>query len=226
MGMMLPPGAVVAMALVSTVLAPAVTNAAVGCTLNDPDRDIMRIFRGATSYTTEFIAVSDRGGDALAARIEEALGDTLDPVFEALDVPYAYYTVLNGREVIGRVQGVSQRGTFGGMQLILATDPAGVIVDFYYQKLSSPEAKSFRADAFTDQFIGLTLADFLTRHETAKPDAEPNPVAAIEDPSQESSEDFEATLRGLTKNLLLLREFMLKTDGPGGADEEEGNADD
>lgn len=219
-------GASVALALVSAMMAPAIAYAAVGCTLNDPDRDIMRIFSDATSYTTEFITISERGGDSLAARIEAELGDTLDPVFEALDVSYAYYTVLKGKEVVGRVHGVNQRGTFGGMQLILATDPEGVIVDFYYQKLSSPEAKKFRADAFTEQFTGLTLADFVTRFKTAGPDGEPGRVAVIEDPSQESGEDFAATLRGLTKNLLLLREFMLEAKPADQAGKEEPNADD
>jgi hypothetical protein len=218
--------AVLAAAILMGVLAPATTHAAVGCTLNDPDRDIMRIFPDATSYTTEFIAISERGGDSLAARIEAELGDTLDPVFEALDVPYAYYVVLRGKDVIGRVHGVNQRGTFGGMQLILATDPQGVIVDFYYQKLSSPEAKAFRADAFTDRFAGLSLADFLGRDEPAEPGDERNPVAAIADPSEKSGEDFAATLRGLTKNLLLLREFMLETRPASEADKEEANADD
>jgi hypothetical protein len=31
----------------------------------------------------------------------------------------------------------------------------------------------------------------------------------IGDPSKESTQDFEATLRGLKKNLILLNEFML-----------------
>jgi hypothetical protein len=228
---MLPLGAVGARTIALAMITSPVAHAAVGCTLNDSDRDIMRVFPDATSYKTEFIAISERGGDSLAARIEAELGDALDPVFEALDVPYAYYTVLKGQEVIGRMHGVNQRGTFGGMQLILATDPDGVIVDFYYQKLSSPEAKRFRANEFTEQFRGLALADFLRRNEMDGPGAGPSPIAAIEDPSRESGEDFVATLRGLTKNLILLREFVLKTERPGAADprepqEEEGNAHD
>jgi hypothetical protein len=215
--------AVLGAVILVAALAPAIGHAATGCTLNDPDRDIVRIFPDATSYTTEFIAIADRGGEKLAASIEAALGDTLDATFEALDVPYAYYVVLKGKDVIGRVHGVNQKGMFGGMQLILATDPEGVIVDFYYQKLSSPEAKRFRADAFTDRFDGLTLADFLAPDD---PEDEPNPVAAIEDPSEKSGEDFAATLRGLTKNLLLLREFMLETEPAAEAEKGNGNADD
>ena len=44
--------------------------------------------------------------------------------------------------------------------LILATDLEGVIVDFYYQKISSPEAKIFRDKKFTKQFKGLSILDF------------------------------------------------------------------
>ena len=110
--------------------------AAVGCSLNDPDRDIQRIFPEATNYKTEFIAIKEKGGEALLEEIEEKLGDKLDSVYEALDVPYSYYTVLKGKETIGYVHGVNQKGTYGGMQIILASDLEGKIIDFYYQKLS------------------------------------------------------------------------------------------
>ena len=66
--------------------------------------------------------------------VEARLGDKLDPVYESVDVPYAFYTVLKGNEVIGLVHGVNQKGTYGGMQVILATDLAGKIVDFYLPK--------------------------------------------------------------------------------------------
>ena len=199
--------AVTAVAL--ALFAPSPSQAATGCTLNDPDRDVMRIFPDATAYVTDFIAVSERGGDDLTERIEAQLGDTLDAVFEAADVPYAYYTVLDEDEVVGRVHGVNQKGMFGGMQLILATDPEGRIVDFYYQKLSSPEAGKFRNASFTDLFTGLTLEDLLAGHEQSESDTAVSPMAAIEDPSKESGEDFYATLRGLRKNLILLHEFLL-----------------
>ena len=114
---------------------------AVGCSLNDPDRDILRIFPDATGYRTEYVTIEERGGDSLAAVVETRLGDELDRVYETIDVPYAYYHVLKQKDVIGRVHGVNQKGEYGGMQLILATDPDGVIVSFYYQKISSPEAK-------------------------------------------------------------------------------------
>jgi hypothetical protein len=174
--------------------------AAVGCTLNDPDRDIKRLFPGATNYKTEFITIAERGGEDLAKEIEAKLKDKLEPTYESLDVPYAYYTVLKGKDTIGYVHGVNQKGTYGGMQIILATDPNGVIVDCYYQKITSPESRKFKDKKFTLQFVGLTLADFYQNDMLKK----------IKDPSEKNHEDYLAALRGIKKNLILHDEFMLK----------------
>jgi len=175
------------------------TFAAVGCTLNDPDRDIRRLFPKATNYKTDFITIKERGDKKLAEEVEVKLKDKLEPVYESLDVPYAYYTVLKEKAVIGCVHGVNQKGTYGGMQLILATDPNGIIMDFYYQKISSPESRKFRDKKFTKQFIGLSLADFYTRDLTK----------TIKDPSEKNADDYLAALRGIKKNLILHDEFIL-----------------
>ena len=174
--------------------------AAVGCTLNDPDRDIKRLFPKATNYKTEFITIKDHGGGELAKEIEAKLADKLEPTYESIDVPYAYYTVLEKKQTIGYVHGVNQKGMYGGIQIILATDPNGVIIDCYYQKLTSPESKKFKDQKFTKQFIGLSLADFYTKDLKEK----------IKDPSKNSAGDFLATLRGIRKNLILHDEFNLK----------------
>ena len=182
---------------------------ATGCTLNDPDRDIRKIFPDATGYKTEFISIEEKGGQKLADRLESTLKDELDSKYEALDVPYAYYDVLKGREIIGRVHGVNQKGKYGGMQLITATDTNGVIVAFYYQKISSPESRRFRDKEFTDLFISLTLDDFI-KWKNAPPDGlEETKIGRIKDPTEKSRGDFEATLRGMMKNLFLLQEFKL-----------------
>jgi len=176
--------------------------AAVGCTLNDPDRDVKKLFPDSTGYKTDFITIEERGGEELKREIEERLGDRFDSVYESLDVPYAYYDVLEGKELIGRIHGVNQKGIYGGLQIILATDLEGKIIGFYYQKISSPEARRFKDKEFTDQFIGLTLADFYRR----KPD---DRISGIKDPSEKHYDDFKATLRGTKKNLILLDEFKL-----------------
>ncbi|MBU1147109.1 MAG: hypothetical protein KKD11_02055 [Candidatus Omnitrophica bacterium] len=171
--------------------------AAVGCTLNDPDRDVKRIFPESTGYRTEFITIEERGGEKLQKEIEEKLGEELDPIYEGIDTPYAYYTILKGKEVIGRVHGINQKGMYGGMQIILATDLEGKIIDLYYQKLWSPEGPKFRNEDFTEKFIGMDLDDFFNE----------DTLKTIEDPSEDSAEDFNATLRGIKKNLILLDIF-------------------
>jgi len=172
--------------------------AAVGCTLNDPDRDVQRIFPESTGYRTDFISIKEAGDEALFQKIEQELGDKLDTVYETIDVPYSFYDVLKGKEVIAHIHGINQKGTYGGMQLILATDLKGKILNFYYQKMSSPEAARFMDKNFTQQFIGLTLEDFLKGN------------LSVSDPSKNSHADFLATLRGLKKNLILLKELKFK----------------
>lgn len=177
--------------------------AAIGCTLNDPDRDIQKLFPQSTGYKTDFITIQERGGEKLKKEVEEKLGDTFDPLYESLDVPYSYYTVLKEKDIIGYVHGVNQKGIYGTIQIILATDPDGKIIGFYYQKISSPEADKFRDKTFTDQFLGLTLADF---YKSSDPNGR---VAAIKDPTEKNHEDFKATIRGTKKNLILLDTFLL-----------------
>lgn len=171
--------------------------AAVGCSLNDPDRDVKRLFPEATGYKTDFITVKEAGGEELFKKIEQELGDKLDTLYETIDVPYAFYDVLKGKEVIAHIHGVNQKGTYGGMQIILATDLKGKILHFYYQKMSSPEASKFMDNNFTRQFVNLSLDDFIQGK------------ISIKDPTKESHEDFLATLRGVKKNLILLKELKI-----------------
>jgi len=171
--------------------------AAVGCSLNDPDRDVKRIFPESTGYKTTFVTIKEKGGEALKKEVEEKLNDKLESVYESLDVPYAFYTALKGKDPIGYIHGVNQKGKYGGMQLIIATDLDSKIVNFYYQKMSSPEAGKFMNTKFTSQFNGLTLDDFIKGN------------ISVSDPSANSPEDFRATLRGLKKNMILLHTLFL-----------------
>lgn len=194
---------IVTAALMIIGLAGDISFAAVGCELNDPDRDIQKIFPQSTGYKTSYFTIQESGGKKLKREVEEKLKDVLDPLYESLDVPYSYYTVLKGKDVIGYVHGVNQKGIYGTMQIILATDPDGKITDFYYQKISSPEAQRFRDRSFTDQFLGLTLADFYRSDDPA------GKVAAIRDPAEKTHDDFRSTIRGTKKNLILLDTFIL-----------------
>lgn len=184
-------------------IAGGISFAAIGCSLNDPDRDIKKFFPRSTGYRTEFITMQERGGQRLKEEVERTLGDTLDPLYESLDVPYSYYRILRGKEVIGYMHGVNQKGMYGTLQIILATDPTGTIIGCYYQKIASPEAAKFRESSFAGQFIGLSLADFLNSSGAS------GRVAAIKDPTMNNHRDFTATIRGIKKNLILLDEFIL-----------------
>jgi len=181
--------------------------AAVGCSLNDPDRDVLRLFPESSGYLTKFITLKEIGGQTLQHEIEAKLGDKFDPVYESLDVPYAYYIILKGKDPVGYIHGVNQKGKFGGLQIVIATDKEEKIIAFYYQRISSPEASKFRATSFTGQFKGLSLADFY-KYNILNSALSEGKVAKIKDPSVNSSEDFRATLRGIKKDLILLGIFL------------------
>ena len=153
-----------------------------------------------TGYKTAFVTIKEKGGAALQKEVEQKLNDKLEPVYESLDVPYAFYTVLKGKDPIGYIHGVNQKGKYGGMQLIIATDLNDKVVNFYYQKMSSPEAGKFMDTKFTSQFKGLMLDDFIKGN------------VPVNDPSANSPEDFRATLRGLRKNLILLDALLLSRE--------------
>ena len=189
--------------------------AAVGCSLDDPDRDVKRLFPDSSGYKTTFITLKEIGGEMLQKDIENKLGDKFDSVYENLDAPYAYYAVLKGKDVIGYIHGVNQKGKFGVLQLVVATNLDGKILEFYYQKISSPESAKFRAKVFTEQFKSLSLTDFY-KYDVSGKNIQDGPVSKIVNPAASSPEDFKATLRGVKKNLILLDEFLHPLAGKGG----------
>jgi hypothetical protein len=189
--------------------------AAVGCSLDDPDRDVKRLFPESSGYLTKLLTLKEIGGAALQDKIEEKLGDKFDTVYEDLDVPYAYYTILKGKDPIGYIHGVNQKGKFGVLQIVIATDLKEKIIAFYYQRISSPESGKFRSNEFTGQFKGLTLADFY-KYNILENKLSAGPLAKIVDYSVNSPEDFRATLRGIKKDLILLDYFLHGQEKEGG----------
>jgi len=190
-------------------LAAAALYAAVGCDLNDPDRDVKRLFPGSTGFKTLYVSISKKGGDDLLKKIEARLGDTFTGLFETSDVPYTMYEVYKGADLIGYIHGVNQKGTYGGLQVFLALDLKGVIMGFYYQKLTSKAAKAFRDPAFGGQFLGLSLEDFY-KYDVVSGKEEPSgPISRIKNPDPAAEKDFRATLRAAKKNLILVDEFLL-----------------
>ena len=198
--------AAVGLAVVAAVVS---LYAAVGCDLNDPDRDVKRLFPESTSYKTLYVSISKKGGDDLLRRIEARLGDKYTGLYETADVPYTMYEIYKGADLVGYIHGVNQKGTYGGIQVFLALDPAGVIRGFYFQKLTSRAAKAFRALAFGEQFLGLSLEDFYRYDVVSGKEDPPGPIGRIKNPDPESEKDFRAALRATKKNLVLVDEFLL-----------------
>jgi hypothetical protein len=180
---------------------------AVGCDLNDPDRDIRRFFPESTGYKTAYLSVAKLGGEDLYREIEARLGDRLNGIYEKIDVPYTVYTVLKQTETIGYVHGVNQKGKYGGMQVFLILTPEGKIARFYFQKLTSKQAAALRSEDFGRQFIGMTLNDFDAYDVLGNRAEDGSKAAQIVNPNPEDASDFRAALRGTKKNLILMKYF-------------------
>jgi len=197
------------LAAAGLILAAAALYAAVGCDLNDPDRDVKRLFPESTGYKTLYVSITKRGGEELLRKIEARLGDTFKGLFETADVPYTMYEIYKGADLVGYIHGVNQKGTYGGLQVFLALDLRGVIRGFYFQKLTSRAAKAFRDPAFGSQFLGLSLEDFY-RYDVVTGKEDPaGSVSRIKNPDPAFEQDFRAALRATKKNLVLVDEFLL-----------------
>jgi hypothetical protein len=190
-------------------LAARALYAAVGCDLNDPDRDVKRLFPESTGYKTVYVSISGKGGNALLAEIERRLGDRFQGLFETGDVPYTMYRIYKGAALIGYIHGVNQKGQYGGIQVFLALDLDGRIRAFYFQKLTSRAARAFREAAFGLQFEGLTLRDFYAYDIVSGREEPPAKVSLIRNPAPDAERDFRAALRAVKKNLILVDEFLL-----------------
>jgi hypothetical protein len=181
--------------------------AAVGCDLNDPDRDVKRLFPESTSYKTAYLSVDKLGGQSMLNEIETRLGDEFQGMYETIDVPYTLYTIYKGNNVIGYIHGINQKGQYGGLQVFLAYDANGVIRNFYYQKMTNKKAAVLKSEDFTKQFTGLTLADFQS-YDPKTASGGSAKVTAIKNPFPEDATDFNATLRAIKKNLILTDIFV------------------
>ncbi len=195
--------------VLAAVLAVLPLLAAVGCDLNDPDRDVKRLFPESTGYKTLYVSVDKGGGAEMLKRIEARLGDPFKGLYETIDVPYTMYKVYKGNDLVGYIHGVNQKGQYGGIQVFLALDLDGRIRGFYFQKMTGQYAGKLRDPEFGKQFVGLDLRDF-EAYDVATGQAKPgSKVAAIKNPAPQAETDFRAALRGTKKNLILVDEFLL-----------------
>ena len=177
-----------------------------GCDLNNPDRDVKRLFPGSTSYKAVSLEIQKVGGNNLLAKIEARLRDKLHGLYESIDVPYTMYVIYAKKKKIGYIHGVNQKGVYGGISIFLVLDLDERIKALYIQKMTGEYAGKFRDAEFGNQFVGLTLDDFeqydvLTGKGTGK-------VSGIKNPVPEAERDFKYILRGTKKNLILVNELI------------------
>ena len=179
---------------------------AVGCDLNDPDRDVARLFPESTGYKTVYVSIVSRGGEPMLARVETRLGDKFHGLYETIDVPYTIYEIYNNKKLIGYIHGVNQKGQYGGIQVFVCLDLEGRIQGFYLQKMTSQYAKALRDARFGRQFIGLSLKDF-DKYDVVSGKASGR-AEAIKNSAPEAESDFRAALRATKKSLILMDEFV------------------
>jgi len=184
---------------------------AVGCDLNDPDRDVARLFPESTGYKTIYTSIQKKGGEKLLSTVETRLGEKFHGIYETIDVPYTIYEIFANKKKIGYIHGVNQKGQFGGIQVFLVLDLEGTIRGFYIQKMTSQYAAKLRDAKFGKQFTGLTIKDF-SRYDVVSGKSS-GKVEAIKNPAPEAEADFKAALRAAKKNLILMDEFVFSAEG-------------
>jgi hypothetical protein len=188
--------------------------AAIGCTLSNPAEDLRYLYPEMTSFKEElreFPRLKD--GAELFKNLKTRLGSDLDPIYETFETPYTIYTVFKGQTKIGFVHGVNVPGKGGVIQVFLSMDPGTAeIKSFFFQRLESPAARQLRGKEFRAQFAGLTLGDFYKHdyYAAVEPGSRSDKLAAIKVPPLEGNGkvDYEAALRGIRKNLILLDFFV------------------
>jgi hypothetical protein len=187
--------------------------AAVGCTLTNPAQDLKYLYPTMTSYREEAQDLPRRSdGKQIYEGLRARIGDDLDAVYEAYDTPYTLYRVFADETLIGLVHGVNVPGQGGVIQVFVSVDPATTAIQsFFFQRIESPAAAALRKKTFRNQFTGLTLADFY-KHDfyvVAEPTNDKDRIAAIKPDGVPSAGmvDYQATIRGLRKNLVLLDVF-------------------
>lgn len=204
----------IALIPVLLLMLPSQARAAIGCTLSNPAQDLKYLFPDMTTYKEE-VRELDRmkDGRTLFKNLRERLGSDLDPVYETYETPYTVYLVFKGSALIGIVHGVNVPGKGGVIQVFVSTDPDnGAIRNFFFQRIESPAAKALKSRSFRTQFSGLTLADFY-KHDyfkVADPASDKDKVGRIAAPDVGAGgqQDYQASLRGLRKNLILLDMFV------------------
>jgi hypothetical protein len=196
------------------ILAAPQAFAAIGCTLSNPAEDLKYLYPQMTTYKEELYEFPRlKDGAGLFKALRDRLGSSLDPIYETYETAYTVYSVFQGQNKVGIVHGVNVPGKGGVIQVFLSMDPKSAeIRSFFFQRLESPAARQLRTKEFRTQFEGLTLADFYKHdyYAVADPRAKADKVAGLKPPPLDPSgrPDYDASLRGIRKNLILLDFFV------------------
>lgn len=188
--------------------------AAIGCTLSNPAEDLKYLYPEMTTYKEDLKEFPRlKGGADLFKALRARLGSDLDPIYETYETPYTIYSVFQGQNKIGIVHGVNVPGKGGVIQVFLSMDPVTAeIRSFFFQRLESPAAHQLRSKEFRSQFERLTLGDFYKHdyYAAVDPGAKADRMGGIKPPVLDASgrPDYDATLRGIRKNLILLDFFI------------------
>jgi len=202
-------------AAVMLLLAKTQLSGAIGCTLNNPARDLKTLFPEMTSYV-ESVQELQRmpEGAELYEMLKKRVGGDLDPVYEQFETPYTLYSVFKEKELLAYVHGVNVPGRGGVIQIFLSLDPStAAIRHMFFQRLESPGGRLLRSTETREQFAGLTLADFYKHDYFAAVEQKTagDKVGNIMPPEKlpvVSLFDWHATMRGVRKNLILLDIFV------------------
>lgn len=200
--------------VITIIALPSSALAAIGCTLSNPAEDLKYLFPEMTSFKEELhnLATVDNG-KSWYQKLQERLGSDLDKTYETYETPYTIYKVFKSDDLLGIVHGVNVPGKGGVIQVFLSSDITnGTILKFFFQRLESPFAKELKKKELREQFVGLNLSDFYKHdyYSVADPKNESDKISKITVTALgiEGMEDYQATLRGIRKNLVLLDFFI------------------
>ncbi len=206
---------VIAFLALAALAGPQAVYGAIGCTLTNPAEDLKYLYPEMTTFKEELSELPRlQDGAAIFKGLKARLGSDLDPIYETYETPYTVYSVFKGPTKIGVVHGVNVPGKGGVIQVFLSLDPVRAeIKSFFFQRLESPAARQLRSKEFRAQFTGLTLGDFYKHdyYAAVEPGAKADKVAAVKPPpllDAGGRPDYEASLRGIRKNLILLDFFV------------------
>ena len=155
-----------------------------------------------TDFSTRYLTFQAQARTPRAPR--QALGDTLDPVYETSDVPYTLYAVRANGKALGYVFGANQR-TYSNIQVIAVT-AADLSLKSVYLQIRSPLWETFRSEAFSEALSGLSLETYPTLRDCY---VEGHDEGVADPTDGKESGDFRAILRALAK-LHVLSSLLLE----------------